>query len=103
MTRPLPIFKTGNSTAHNILGGWSLDGVFTYRSGTDFSISTRTDQYSQGGAAADPDFYFQPTTSSGTAEFTPPPAGTINAQRVRNGSTGPARGIPTRRFSRNSM
>jgi hypothetical protein len=48
-----------------------------------------TDQYSQGGAAADPNFYFQPTTSSGTPEFTPPPAGTINPQRVRDMFYGP--------------
>jgi hypothetical protein len=48
-----------------------------------------TDQYSQGGAAADPNFYFQPTTSGGTAEFTPPPAGTINPQRVRDMFYGP--------------
>jgi hypothetical protein len=112
MTRPLPIFKTGNSMAHKILGGWSLDGVYTYTSGSDFSIGTGTDyagvgpgggtqywvvngplrvtdQYSQGGTAADPNFYFQPTTSSGTAEFTPPPAGTINPQRVRDMFYGP--------------
>jgi len=41
------------------------------------------------GTAADPNFYFQPTTSSGTAEFTPPPAGTINPQRVRDMFYGP--------------
>jgi hypothetical protein len=104
--------KTGNSAAHKILGGWSLDGVYTYTSGSDFSIGTGTDyagvgpgggtqywvvngplrvtdQYSEGGAAADPNFYFQPTTSSGTAEFTPPPGGTINPQRVRDMFYGP--------------
>jgi len=98
--------------AHKILGGWSLDGVFIYQSGAPFSIGTGadyagvgpgggtqywvvngplrvTDQYSQGGAAADPNFYFQPTTSSGAAEFTPPPAGTINPQRVRDMFYGP--------------
>lgn len=95
-----------------ILGGWSLDGVYTYTSGSDFSIGTGTDcagvgpgggtqywvvngplrvtgQYSQGGAAADPNFYFQPNTSAGTPEFTPPPAGTINSQRVRDAFYGP--------------
>jgi hypothetical protein len=107
MTRPLPIFKNGNSLAHKLLGGWSLDGVFIYQSGAPFSIGTGTDyagvgpgggtqywvangplrvtnQYSQGGTAADSNFYFQPTASGGTAEFTPPPAGTINPQRVRD-------------------
>ena len=43
MTRLLPIFKTGNSMAHKILGGWSLDGVYTYTSGSDFSIGTGAD------------------------------------------------------------
>jgi hypothetical protein len=40
---PLPIFKTGNSMAHKILGGWSIDGAGAYQSGSDFSISTGTD------------------------------------------------------------
>ncbi|HTX36434.1 MAG TPA: carboxypeptidase regulatory-like domain-containing protein [Bryobacteraceae bacterium] len=109
----LPIFKTGNGMAHKLLGGWSLDGVYTYTSGSDFSIGTGTDyagvgvgggtqywvqngpiqytdQYSQGGTAADPNFFFKPTNASGTAEFTPPPAGTINSQRVRDAYYGPA-------------
>jgi|SRR5580658_4485535 hypothetical protein len=86
--------------AHKIRGGWSLDGVYTYTSGSNFSIDDGTDyagvgpsggaqywvvnQYSQGGTAADPNFYFQPKTSGGTAEFTPPTAGSINSQRVRD-------------------
>ena len=54
MTRPLPIFKTGNSMAHKILGGWSLDGVYTYTRGSDFSGPIQyTDQYSQSDPAAD--------------------------------------------------
>jgi hypothetical protein len=112
MTRPLPIFKTGNSMAHKILGGWSLDGVYTYTSGSDFSIGAGADyagvgpgggtqywvvngplrvtgQCSQGGAAADPNSYFQPNTSAVTPEFTPPPGGTINAQRVGDMFYGP--------------
>ena len=108
----LPIFNTGNSLAHKLLGGWSVDGVYTYTSGSDFSISVSTDyagvgvgggaqywvqngpiqytdQYSQGGTAADPNFFFQPKNASGTAEFTAPPNGTINSQRVRNAFYGP--------------
>ena len=45
--------------------------------------------YSQGGTAADPNFFFKPTNASGTAEFTAPPAGTINSQRVRDAFYGP--------------
>jgi hypothetical protein len=108
----LPIFQTGDSLAHKLLGGWSIDGVYTYTSGSDFSIDTGTDyagvgvgggvqywvqngpiqyanQYSQGGTAADPNFFFKQTNASGTAEFTAPPAGTINSQRVRNAYYGP--------------
>jgi len=85
----LAIFRTGNGLAYKILSGWPLDGVYPYTSGSDFSSSTGnglrrsrpgrrpvlggerpsaiTDQYSQGGTAADPNSYFQPTTSAGTA------------------------------------
>jgi hypothetical protein len=85
--------------AHKILGGGSLDGVCTYTSGSNFSIDAGTDYAGVGPGggsqywvqngplrvtAADPNFYFQPTTAAGTAEFTPPPAGTINPQRVRD-------------------
>ena len=112
MTRPLPIFKTGNSMAYKILGGWPLDGVHTYTSGSDFSIGTGTDyagvgpgggtqywvvngplrvtdQYSQGGTAADPKLLPPADHFVRTAEFTPPPAGTINPQRVRDMFYGP--------------
>jgi hypothetical protein len=108
----LPIFKTGNGLAHKLLGGWSIDGLYQYQTGSDFSIGTGTDyagvgqgggtqywvqngpiqytdQYSQGGTAADPNFFFKPTNASGTAEFTPPPNGTINSQRVRDAYYGP--------------
>ncbi len=107
----LPIFKTGNGLDHKLLGGWSLDGVFTYTM-LDRIVSDRydhcripaaqpgivhnngpiqyTNQYSQGGAAADPNFFFKPNERFRTAEFTPPPAGTINSQRVRDAFYGPA-------------
>ena len=119
----LPIFKTGNGLAHKLLGGWSIDGVYTYTSGSDFSISTGTDyagvgvgggaqywvqngpiqytdQYSQGGTAADPNFFFKPTNASGTAEFTPRPPEPSTPSASGTRSTGLPTGILTRRFSR---
>jgi hypothetical protein len=57
--------------AHKILGGWSLDGVYTYTSGSNFSIDAATGYAGAG------------TTAAGTSEFTPL-AGTINPQRVRD-------------------
>ena len=109
--------------AHKILGGWSLDGVFIYQSGAPFSIGTGadyagvgpgggtqywvvngplrvTDQYSQGGAAADPNFYSSPQLRPARLNslLRPPEPSTHSASATC--STGPARGIPTRRFSR---
>jgi hypothetical protein len=52
MTRPLPIFKTGSSMAHKILGGWSLDGVGTYTSGSDLYLTCNPEESSHEASAS---------------------------------------------------
>ena len=77
-----------------------VDGVYTYQTGSNFPLGLGSDdagggtQYwaqngpvrytdpgSQGGTAADPNFFFHPTAASGGPEFSPPAAGTIDSQR----------------------
>ncbi len=49
-----------------------------------------TGQYSQGSNASDTNYYFQPKTASGAAEFTAPANGTFNTQLVRDAYYGPS-------------
>jgi hypothetical protein len=84
--------------AHKILGGWSLDGVCIYTSGSNFSIDAGTvyagagpgggSQYwVQNGplrvTAADPNFYLLPTPAASSARRNhQPPARPRHVLRV---------------------
>jgi hypothetical protein len=108
----LPALAGANHMVRSVAGGWQVSAVYIYQSGSDFAIGTTTDyagvnlagtneywvqnapiqytdQYSQGGTSADPNYYFQPKTSSGSAVFTAPPLGTFNSQKVRDIYYGP--------------
>jgi hypothetical protein len=108
----LPALGGANHIVRYVAGGWQLSAVYIYQSGTPFSVGTTTDyagvnltgqtqywvqnspiqvtdQYSQSGTGTDPNFYFQPRTSSGAAVWTAPPNGTFNKQLVRDAYYGP--------------
>ncbi len=108
----LPALANINHVARTVVGGWQLSAVYIYQSGTPFSVATTTDyagvnltgqnqywvqnspvqitdQYSQSGTGTDPNFYFQPKSSSGSAVWTAPPNGTFNKQLVRDAYYGP--------------
>jgi hypothetical protein len=108
----LPALSGANRIVRGVAGGWQVSAVYIYQSGSDFSVGTTNDyagvnitgqteywvqnspinytnQYSQGGTSADPNYYFQPKNSSGSAVWTAPANGTFNSQKVRDIYYGP--------------
>jgi hypothetical protein len=98
----LPLFKDRSTLVGKILGGWTINAISQFQTGTPFSVAGGGDfagvgpgsgaqywvvngdpslpesrrRFSNG--ASDQNFWFNPTA------FTRPPAGTFNTRRVRN-------------------
>jgi hypothetical protein len=102
----IPLLREQKGVAGKVLGGWQLTGVVQFQTGTPFTVATTDDfagigrvdssPWNQSGdpfiprgerkfseSTADSNFWFQPRTSSGTAIFTAPAAGTF-ANQNRN-------------------
>jgi hypothetical protein len=109
----LPIFRNSNNkVVRTMLGGWQITGIFQYQTGQPFKIQTSDDfagigpgsgnqiqyfwkyanfgknpdypkQFAAGGNA-DPAQYLTVKDASGNSLFTPPAAGTMVKDRIRN-------------------
>jgi Carboxypeptidase regulatory-like domain/TonB dependent receptor len=45
----LPFFKSGNGLVRTVLGGWNIGGIYSYQSGTPFSVTNPFDTVGTGG------------------------------------------------------
>lgn len=109
---PLPFFRTEQGFVGKVLGGWQFSGIVQYQTGTPCSVTATNDyagvgldsnfgcgkngqfwvvngdpkivgQFANNGSS-DPAQWFATKNADGTSIFSAPPAGTFNAQRVRN-------------------
>jgi len=97
----LQFFKTGNGFARLLLGGWNIGGIYTYQSGTVFSVANPFDTVGSGGGVlslADlgaPYQQLDPRTNDGRAfnidafrRIAAPNAGFVMARDFRRGTAG---------------
>jgi Carboxypeptidase regulatory-like domain len=99
----LPFFKDRGTLAGKLFGGWTISGISQFQTGTPFSITTNDDFAGVGpgsgrqfwvlnGAVTQDNKFSDSATDSNfwfRGNFTPPPAGTFNTQRVKNMIYGP--------------
>jgi hypothetical protein len=104
----LPFFRDRNRLVGRVLGGWQINGVSQFQTGTPFTVATADDfagvgpgsgsqiwnrngefflsrgerKFSEG--TADQNFWFRPRNADGSAIFTPPANGTFTTQSNRN-------------------
>lgn len=45
----LPFYQSGNGLGHYLLGGWTVGGIYSYQSGTPFSVANPFDTVGTGG------------------------------------------------------
>ena len=108
-----PIFKDKTKLSGKLLGGWTLNGVSQFQTGTPFSIATGDDfagvgpgsgsqfwiingnpQLDNGSkrfasSSADPNFWFATKNGDTSSIFVAPANGTISTQSARNMLYGP--------------
>jgi hypothetical protein len=104
----LPFFRDRSSWTGKVLGGWTINAVSQFRTGTPFSVTTG-DDFARVGAGSgaqywivngdprldrgerkfstsnsDANFWFRTKNASGSSIFTEPAVGTFSTQRSRN-------------------
>lgn len=97
----LPFFKTGNGIGRHLLGGWNIGGIYSYQSGSVFSVGNPFDIVGTGGGVlsnADlgaPFVNVNPRTNDGRAfnidafrRIGAPNAGFVLARDFRRGTSG---------------
>jgi hypothetical protein len=97
----LPFFRTGNAFLRTVLGGWNVGGIYSYQSGTVFSVANPFDTVGSGGGVltnADlgaPYQQIDPRESNNRAfnidafrRVGAPNAGFVMATQFRRGSSG---------------
>jgi Carboxypeptidase regulatory-like domain len=97
----LPFEKTGDGLGHHLLGGWNVGGIYSYQSGTPFSVTNPFDTVGTGGGVltnADLGAPFQlldPRANDGRAfnidafrRIGAPNAGFVLARDFRRGTAG---------------
>jgi hypothetical protein len=97
----LPFFKSGNGVVRTFLGGWNVGGIYSYQSGTPFTVTNPFDTVGTGGGVltnADLGAPFQlldPRENDGRAfnidafrRIGAPNAGFVLARDFRRGSAG---------------
>jgi hypothetical protein len=104
----LPFFRDHSTLVGKLLGGWQINGVSQFQTGTPFTIATGDDFAGVGSGSgsqiwnrngdpflsrgerafsestADQNFWFRPRNQDGTPIFTPPANGTFTTQENRN-------------------
>ena len=97
----LPFYQSGNGFGHYLLGGWTVGGIYSYQSGTPFSVANPFDTVGTGGGVltnADLGAPFQlldPRSNDGRAfnidafrRISGPNSGFVLARDFRRGSAG---------------
>jgi hypothetical protein len=94
----LPFFKSGNSVTRNLLGGWQVNGVVQFQTGTPFTVGTSQDIYGIGSnnfipwnltsLSTDQPKQFSDATNDSNFWFNPRPGGQPWATRPANGTYG---------------
>ena len=97
----LPFFGSGGGIGHRLLGGWNIGGIYSYQSGTPFSVTNPFDILGTGGGVltnADLGARFQlldPRTNDGRAfnidafrRVGAPNSGFVLARDFRRGTAG---------------
>jgi hypothetical protein len=94
----LPFFKSGNSITRNLLGGWQVNGVAQFQTGTPFTVGTSQDIYGIGSnnfipwnltsLTTDQPKQFSQATNDSNFWFNPRPGGQPWATRPANGTYG---------------
>ncbi|MBL8227867.1 MAG: TonB-dependent receptor [Bryobacterales bacterium] len=94
----LPFFKSGNAFTKNAFGGWQVNGVIQFQSGTPFTVGTSQDIYGIGSnnfipwnltsSSTDQPKQFSESASDSNFWFNPRPGGQPWASRPANGTYG---------------